>query len=32
MPTGTITPGTRLLDTEAASDRISAPVSALPGR
>ncbi|MNT71004.1 hypothetical protein D3C72_2094440 [compost metagenome] len=32
MPTGTTTPGIRFLETTDASDRISAPTSALPGR
>ncbi|MNQ70381.1 hypothetical protein D3C85_850180 [compost metagenome] len=32
MPTGTTTPGTRFLDAMEASDRITAPTSALPGR
>ena len=32
MPTGMITPGIRFLDASDASDRMVAPVSALPGR
>ncbi|KAG1386682.1 hypothetical protein G6F59_016746 [Rhizopus arrhizus] len=32
MPTGTTTPGSRFLETTEASDRISAPTRALPGR
>lgn len=32
MPTGTSAPGSTVLEATEASDRISAPASALPGR